>query len=382
MHEYIQDNFDTVDLHEQKNTRQVQIALLSLGRAAYSIPGYAGPCVGKKQVASAPRKKHTEVKIDGLWGKAGGNAPRAGYTQPLGKVDTSASVRPSANPSKARYKKNNSPQKTTTSDDLQSAAADDDDADDDAEMDFDDLDALVDSSPVPGDRDDERTAADEAEAAREAAAFAEIKKKMVIEQERVAAMEQRAAEIKRAAELEAAAIREAAIVQARSEAARIAAEPTGTAINEEDSDAASAGDATDSAAAAAELKAAAAARAKEKQAAADRRLPPNPKWVRPASAPATGPYRGNYDLRSPVDELACAWISEVSDLATATLDDLRDGVTLCELCNVLAPGAVKRINRSSKPFPQVGRRRTLCISRQWDEQSIRNNQLASRYYRF
>jgi hypothetical protein len=54
-----------------------------------------------------------------------------------------------------------------------------------------------------------------------------------------------------------------------------------------------------------------------------------------------------------MEELACTWVSEVSGLAAASLEDLKDGVTLCELCNVLVPGAVKRINRSSMPFPQV-----------------------------
>ena len=28
------------------------------------------------------------------------------------------------------------------------------------------------------------------------------------------------------------------------------------------------------------------------------------------------------------------------------------GVILCELCNVLEPGIIKRINRSKMPFPQ------------------------------
>ena len=354
MRERDQDNFDTADLHEQKNTRQVQIALLALGRIAYSIPGYAGPCVGKKPVAAAPSKKHTKVKIEGLWGKAGGNAPKAGYTQPVGEVDTSTSVRPSANPSKVRFKRVKSPTVATKSHNAQSAGATDDgdrDGDDDTEMDFEDLDALMDSSPIPGDHKDEG-------AAGEAATLADLKQQMVLEQERVAAMEQKAAEIKRAAEAEAAAIREAAVEQARLEAARIATEATDAATNQ-DEDNEPVDDAAEKAAAAAELKAAAAARAKEKQVAAGERPPPNPDWVRPASAPATGPYPGSYDLQLPVDELACAWISEVTGLPTATLDDLRDGVALCELCNVLTPGAVKRINRSSMPFPQVSVRRIL-----------------------
>ena len=47
-------------------------------------------------------------------------------------------------------------------------------------------------------------------------------------------------------------------------------------------------------------------------------------------APPTGPYPGNYDLEAPMDELACAG-SPVSGLPAGNLDDLRDGVTLCEL---------------------------------------------------
>ncbi len=357
------DNFDTADLHEQKNTRQVQIALLALGRAAYSVPGYEGPCVGKKPVARASGKKHGEVKIDGLWGKAGGAAPKAGYTRAVGEVDTSTSIRPSENANKARFKRNSS-KGTTANDSSDPATADGgggggggDGDDDDEEMDFGDLDDLIDSSPVARDQADEAAAAARAEAVREAAALEELKKQMAVEQERLAAMEQQAADIKRAAEAEAKAIREAAAEQARQEAERIAAaeKAAADAAEKAAADAAekAAADAAEKAAGAAKLKAAAEARAQKKQAAAGERPPPNPDWVRPASAPPTGPYPGNYNLDAPMDELACAWVSEVSGLTAGSLDDLRDGVTLCELCNVLVPGAVKRINRSAMPFPQV-----------------------------
>ena len=450
------DNFDTADLHEQKNTRQVQIALLALGRAAYRIPGYEGPCVGKKPVAKAKKaKKHSEVKIDGLWGKAGGAAPQAGYTRPVGEIDRSTSVRPSQNANKVRYKlkKVNITADSGGSDGAATAdggggggggGGGDDDSD--AEIDFGGLDDLMDSSPVPGDETaaaaaadavtaanadevaaaakaeaaaaakaeaaaaeeaaadeaaaaakaeaaaaDEVAAAAKAEAVRQAAALEELRKQMAVEEERVAAMEQRAAELKRAAEAEATAIREAAVEQARLQAARAAAEaeaaiaaettqedgdedvkaestvsqpaekPAEDVAEEQDAAAelkAAAEDAAEKAAAAAELKAAV-ARTKKKKAAACERPPPNPDWVRPASAPPTGPYPGDYDLEAPMDELACAWISEVSGMTATKLDDLRDGVTLCELCNVLVPGAVKRINRSAMPFPQVRLRRNI-----------------------
>jgi hypothetical protein len=418
-----QDNFDTADLHEQKNTRQVQIALLALGRAAYSIAGYDGPCVGKKPVAVAPRKKHTQVKIEGLWGKAGGVAPKAGYTTAVGQVDTSTSILPSANANKARYRRKKSPVKMDGGGD--GAGAGDDEDDDEEEMDFGDLDDLVDdSSPTPaGQQEQEQQAEEEAKAAAaaaaaaaaealaaeekaaeaaaaaaaEAAAAEEQKRQRAAEKERVAAeaaaaeaaalakvaAEEEAAEIKRAAEAEAAAIKQAAIEEVQADAARIAAEaeaarasaaeesqsqPQPQPQDDEDFDAEiaaeeaeiaaeeaemAAEEAAEKAAAAAKLKAAAAAKAKKKEAAVTERPPPNPDWVRPPSAPATGPYAGSYDLEAPMEELACTWVSEVSGLAAASLEDLKDGVTLCELCNVLVPGAVKRINRSSMPFPQV-----------------------------
>ena len=44
-------------------------------------------------------------QIDGLWGKAGGAAPKAGYTQAVGEVDTSTTIRPSDNADKARFKR-------------------------------------------------------------------------------------------------------------------------------------------------------------------------------------------------------------------------------------------------------------------------------------
>ena len=67
------DNFDTSDLFEAKSIRQVLICLGSLGRAAYTIPGYTGPCLGRAAAAGAGgAPKHAVRSGGGLWGKSGG----------------------------------------------------------------------------------------------------------------------------------------------------------------------------------------------------------------------------------------------------------------------------------------------------------------------
>ena len=67
------DNFDTSDLFEAKSIRQVLICLGSLGRAAYTIPGYTGPCLGRAAAAGAGGPpKHAVRSGGGLWGKSGG----------------------------------------------------------------------------------------------------------------------------------------------------------------------------------------------------------------------------------------------------------------------------------------------------------------------
>ena len=75
------DIFDTDDLFEAKNLSQVVLCCRALGRAAYSVEGYAGPCLGKKPAAAKAdgAKKHAEVaSADGLWGKAGGDVKASG----------------------------------------------------------------------------------------------------------------------------------------------------------------------------------------------------------------------------------------------------------------------------------------------------------------
>ena len=50
-----------------------------------------------------------------------------------------------------------------------------------------------------------------------------------------------------------------------------------------------------------------------------------------------------------------AWIEAVTqkNLGGDWVASLRDGVVLCELCKALGgPRSIKRINHSSKPFPQ------------------------------
>eukprot|EP01044_Picomonas_judraskeda_P004067 COSAG03_NODE_350_length_8727_cov_145.845913_7_plen_889_part_00 len=93
------ENFDTSDLFEQTGMRQVMICLRSLGRAAYNIPGYEGPCWGQQESGGSGPRNH-QVKTDGgLWGKAGG-----GFGSVGGGVQVDASSRgvtpPTAEPAR------------------------------------------------------------------------------------------------------------------------------------------------------------------------------------------------------------------------------------------------------------------------------------------
>jgi hypothetical protein len=64
------DLFGTEDIFEGKNTRQVVISLLALGRALYKVPNYSGPSPSRPETIR--RRSTYEVRLDGLWGKAGG----------------------------------------------------------------------------------------------------------------------------------------------------------------------------------------------------------------------------------------------------------------------------------------------------------------------
>ena len=64
------EEFTTGDLFEAKDMRQVTICLSALGRKAYDLPGWDGPCLGRK--AAQGQKSGFTVKQDGLWGKSGG----------------------------------------------------------------------------------------------------------------------------------------------------------------------------------------------------------------------------------------------------------------------------------------------------------------------
>jgi hypothetical protein len=82
------DNFDTSDLFEQTGMRQVLICLRSLGRAAYNIPGYEGPCWGQQESGRSGPPTHQVTTDGGLWGKAGG-----GFGSVGGGVQVDASSR-------------------------------------------------------------------------------------------------------------------------------------------------------------------------------------------------------------------------------------------------------------------------------------------------
>lgn len=53
--------------------KQVTICLMALGRAAYNIPGWAGPCLGKQDKSTSGKSKFAVATDKGLWGKAGGD---------------------------------------------------------------------------------------------------------------------------------------------------------------------------------------------------------------------------------------------------------------------------------------------------------------------
>jgi hypothetical protein len=60
--------------------------------------------------------------------------------------------------------------------------------------------------------------------------------------------------------------------------------------------------------------------------------------------------------RDPAKEAeALQWVTSVVDNGTtvSSLDDLRDGVILCELVNKVKPGSVARISRMNQPFKKM-----------------------------
>ena len=92
------DNFDTSDLFEQSNMRQVMICVASLGRAAHHIEGFGGPCLGKasdSRAKAAPKHKAVHTGT-GLWGKSGGTHDAGGASGEL--VYDEAPVAQSAEP--------------------------------------------------------------------------------------------------------------------------------------------------------------------------------------------------------------------------------------------------------------------------------------------
>lgn len=65
-------NFDTDDLFEGKNMRQVVLAIMSLARLAYTLADYKGPCMGKPEKVNEGNMASISSKAEGLWGKTGG----------------------------------------------------------------------------------------------------------------------------------------------------------------------------------------------------------------------------------------------------------------------------------------------------------------------
>mmetsp|Transcript_23999 Transcript_23999/g.42315 ORF Transcript_23999/g.42315 Transcript_23999/m.42315 type:complete len:291 (-) Transcript_23999:99-971(-) len=53
------------------------------------------------------------------------------------------------------------------------------------------------------------------------------------------------------------------------------------------------------------------------------------------------------------EEMVFHFIQELSGQSVSSFDDLRNGVALCKMMNVVAPGSIKKINESEMPFKQM-----------------------------
>ena len=62
----------------EHSTHKIVVCVFALGRAAYNIPGYCGPCLGRPEVASAAlHGAHMEMDVRwAAWHQEGGAADR------------------------------------------------------------------------------------------------------------------------------------------------------------------------------------------------------------------------------------------------------------------------------------------------------------------
>eukprot|EP01047_Picozoa_sp_COSAG01_P065110 COSAG01_NODE_8738_length_2677_cov_3.877424_4_plen_328_part_00 len=87
------ENFETSDLFEESNMRQVMLCLRSLGRAAWGMEGYEGACWGKadqSRITSTKPQAFEVASADGLWGKSGSQF--SGTAGPVASATTAERV--------------------------------------------------------------------------------------------------------------------------------------------------------------------------------------------------------------------------------------------------------------------------------------------------
>jgi len=108
--------FQTGDLFNGRDMKQVCVCIGALGRAAYNITTYEGLCYGKPVKARLGAHRQSSFKVqtgEGLWGKAAGqHRPNAGPAKGMGSRSASATgfslEATNASPSRAQLRRGSS----------------------------------------------------------------------------------------------------------------------------------------------------------------------------------------------------------------------------------------------------------------------------------